>query len=334
VLGGDAVAKIGTVAILLPSNNADSRKTKYGSKSPVGQPTLLEAASHLQKKIFWFSFGGVTTDVIKIGDADPKALEEVDALIAFGLSSDTDMDFAREIFETRRQRGASQKFRQCQIGLDCASPLTATVGPYDEESIYLGSSIPWTQEASGSRLLEQLRGLFERWTTDDFGVALMLFFNQFSGKKVEWVKHSIDASWEKGPVQNAKEFYNMISKCGDCIAKCVADENCRACLGALTALDTRDQVASYRTIVSYESELLKDFSYCILQKNNVFECSADLPTMPKVKPIKYWRGKDLTQIAARSILVGHLNDETAPVGGLKLDISWKVACGANGKSFE
>jgi hypothetical protein len=56
--------------------------------------------------------------------------------------------------------------------------------------------------------------------------------------------------------------------------------------------------------------------------------------MPKVKPIKYWRGKDLTQIAARSILVGHLDDESAPVGGLKLDISWKVACGANGKSFE
>jgi len=39
---------------------------------------------------------------------------------------------------------------------------------------------------------EQMTDLFERWTSDEFTVVLMLFFNQFSGDKVDWVKHSID----------------------------------------------------------------------------------------------------------------------------------------------
>jgi hypothetical protein len=159
---------------------------------------------------------------------------------------------------------------------------------------------------------DQMLGLFDRWTSDDFTVALLLFFNQFSGSEIEWVKHSIDATWEKGPIRNAKEFYAMISKCGDCITNCIADENCKACLDALNAVDTRDQVMSYRTVVSYESELLRDFSLCILQKNNIFGCDATIPTAPKVEPISTWRGKPLTFEAARSILVGHLDDEAAP----------------------
>jgi hypothetical protein len=77
-------------------------------------------------------------------------------------------------------------------------------------------------------------------------------------------------------------------------------------------MDTRDQAASYRTIVSYESEILKDFSYCILQKNNIFGCDATIPTFPKVKPLSTWRGKPLTVEAARGLLIAHLDDETAP----------------------
>jgi hypothetical protein len=83
-------------------------------------------------------------------------------------------------------------------------------------------------------------------------------------------------------------------------------------LEALTELDTRDQAASYRTIVSYESEELKNFSFCAFQKHNIFQCQATIPIMPKVTPMSTWRGEPLTQEVARSLLIGHLDDDAAP----------------------
>ena len=131
-------------------------------------------------------------------------------------------------------------------------------------------------------------------------------------------------TWEKGIVRNAKEIFAMVSKCGPCILKCILDPQSRKALNALTALDTRDQVNSYKTIVSYESENLRDFSLCILQKNNIFGCHASIPEKPYVPPIKQWRGKDLTNADARAILIGHLDENLDTP-----QISWKVAAGAN-----
>jgi len=188
--------------------------------------------------------------------------------------------------------------------------------------------VPWSDGASGKRLEEKMSELFQRWTSDDFTYAIMLFFNQYVAP-IDWVKHSIDATWEKGPVKNAEEFYKMVSNCGDCVAKCVADEKCKECLDALTAIDTSDQVASYRTIVSYESELLRDFSFCILQKNNIFGCDAKIPVMPQVDPMTTFQGEPLTKELARQILIGHLNDEKSLEQSKKSDVSWKVSAGAN-----
>jgi hypothetical protein len=240
-----------------------------------------------------------------------------------------DMKFTEELFQQRRNRDDSLRFRQSQFALDCSKKLPATVGPYDETSPPILATFPWTTAATAQRMKEQMEGLFDRWTTDDFSSAIMFFLNQFSGKEVDWVKHSIDATWEKGPVQNAEEFVSMVSKCGDCVINCVQDENCKECLDKLTEIDTRDQVASYRTIVSYESDLLRDFSFCILQKNNIFGCDATIPKLPEVPPIAEWRGKPVTKEDARAILIGHLDDEKAPTGSSKLELSWEVACGAN-----
>jgi len=121
----------------------------------------------------------------------------------------------------------------------------------------------------------------------------------------------------------------MVSKCGDCVIDCLKDETCKECLTILGDLDTRDQVASYRTIVSFESDLLREFSYCILQKNNVFGCDATVPTLPRVVPLERWRGASVTSDVARGILIGHLDDEMAIEGGRRTNVSWKVACGAN-----
>ena len=306
--------RIGNVALLLPSIGSDTKQSKFGAKSPVDPPTYLEAATHLVNKISWFADGLVDVDIVIIGGMDASEQEllllEVDVLVALGLETDSDVEYAKEMFDRRRQRDQSLRQGQCHFGLDCGGNLASMVGPFDSANPSVSATvIPWSQDATGLRLDQQMAALLERWTSDDFALAVVLFFNQFSGSKVDWVKYSIDATWEKGPVQNAKEFYQMVSKCGDCIAKCLADENCKTCIDALNAVDTRDQVASYRTIVSFESELLKEFSYCILQKNNVFGCRSKIPMIPKVEPIPSFRGETLTTELARSLLVGHLKDE-------------------------
>ena len=264
------------VLFLLPHNCANLT-SKFGERSPYGSPSILEAANQLQRKVGFFSDQLVGAEVVILPspekkDGELKYIREkamnANALIALNLQQDDDF-WLQEIFESRNRIGRTDI---CQFALDCDSSTAApsTCGPYKSTSPSLPSVLlPWTESASGKRLDEQMKGLFDRWNSDDFTYALMLFFNRFSGTPIDWCKHSIDATWEKGAVKNAQEFYSMVTKCGDCVARCVADEKCKECLDALTELDTTDQVASYRTIVSYESELLKDFSYCILQKNNM-----------------------------------------------------------------
>ena len=327
---------IGKAVFILP-HNADQVTSKFGSYSPYGSPSVLEAAEQLKKKATWFSDGLVDADIIQMPDVATDVSEIrgqiLDANIAIALNIDraADLSLVKDLFEERKGLASDEK-KLCQFALDCDGSKALPpplCGPYDAQSPSLGSRlIPWSDGASGKRMEEQMTNLFERWTSDDFTYALMLFFNQYVAP-IDWVKHSIDATWEKGPVRNAQEFYDMITKCGDCVAKCVADENCKECLDALTAIDTSDQVASYRTIVSYESELLRDFSYCILQRNNIFGCTAKLPTLPQVVPMKDFRGEPLTKQVARQLLIGHLDDENALEGSEKTDISWKVAAGAN-----
>ena len=321
---------IGKALFVLPEN-ASEKTSKFGSYSPLGSPSILDAIHHIQNKVSWFSDATVDTEVIILSSDYDKAelknkLLEADALIALNIEDQNDTKFLEDVFQSRR---SSERQNSCQFALDCNNTnLPIVVGPHDDSSLSLSGLFPWTNVASGKRMEDQMIGLFERWTSDDFVVALMLFFNQYAGS-IDWVKYSIDATWEKGPVQNAQEFYNMISKCGDCVAKCVADEKCKECLDQLTQVDTRDQVASYRTIVSYESELLKDFSFCILQKNNIFGCDATIPSLPVVKPITQFQGEALTKEMAKRILVGHLKDPIALKEGANSDISWKVAAGAN-----
>jgi len=357
-----------------------NRPSRFGSSSPFGRnATLIESAYQLVRKTRFFSDGRVNARIITVPEDNKNDiisirtdLVQAEVLIGLGLTRSSELSFLNDIFESRRSQSSQDsdyRRRHCHFALDCDNHinennnkksyedgdaennniLSPSVGPYDMASsssspFYLSlSAPPWTEIATGKRVMERMIDLFERWTSDDFVYALMVFFNQFctgnGGNRsdgssnneggIDWVKHSIDPSWEKGPIQNSKEFISMISKCGDCITRCVADEKCKECLDALTEIDTSDQVTSYRTIVSFESKLLEEFSYCILQQNNVFECDASIPKLPHVKPMKTWRGQALTKMVARGLLIGHLNDVNAPEGGNDLDISWKVAAGAN-----
>lgn len=176
------------------------------------------------------------------------------ALIALGLTSPQDVQFLSRTFRQRRTTAGEdddgdeekqlESSKMCQFAVDCGGNNYAPiVGPYDEANPSVLSTIaPWSDAASGKRLAIQMKDLFEKQTSDEFALALMLFFNRFI-EKIPWVQHSIDVTWEKG-LTNVEEIYAMVTKCGPCITKCLADENCKACIEALDEIDTRDQVSN------------------------------------------------------------------------------------------
>lgn len=69
-----------------------------------------------------------------------------------------------------------------------------------------------------------------------------------------------------------------------------------------------DQVCSYRCIVSHESQLLEDFSLCILQKHNCLGKSADIPALPDPPPMGSFRGRTLSHDLAEALFIGWLGE--------------------------
>ena len=53
-------------------------------------------------------------------------------------------------------------------------------------------------------------------------------------------------------------------------------------------------------IVSYETALLEDFTLCLLQQNNCFNCDAKILERPRVPVLGKWRGEPLTQQAGNA----------------------------------
>ena len=72
------------------------------------------------------------------------------------------------------------------------------------------------------------------------------------------------------------------------------------------------QVCSYRCIVSHESQLLEDFSLCVLQKHNCMGKSAEIPALPDPPPMAAFRGEALTHELAESLFIGWLGGLLAP----------------------
>jgi len=114
----ESTQSIGNVVFLLPSQDAETIQTKFGTKSPVDCPSVLDAASHICKKASWFSDGTVEATIVNIPndsqdvEVTKARLMDADALIAFGLSSDSDLDFASDVFDARRKRDSALKSRQ------------------------------------------------------------------------------------------------------------------------------------------------------------------------------------------------------------------------------
>jgi len=146
---------------------------------------------------------------------------------------------------------------------------------------------------------------------------------------VDVVKSDINPSWEKGALQNVKEFKKMTDCCGPQIKAALTDPQTKNAIDLLNAVDLRDQVGSYRVIVSNETPQLEEFTLCILQQNDCFNCDAPILDRPRVPLISTWNQAPIDDRAAREILIGHLDHPSAHTTSQKKPWSWKIVVGAN-----
>mmetsp|Transcript_2200 Transcript_2200/g.7860 ORF Transcript_2200/g.7860 Transcript_2200/m.7860 type:complete len:544 (+) Transcript_2200:76-1707(+) len=191
--------------------------------------------------------------------------------------------------------------------------------------------VPWGQVAKGKRIANQGKTLLRRYSSEDaVFAALFALHGLVPGAVIDAVKTDINPSWEKGVIQNVKEFKAMADCCGPEIFAALSDPQTKSAIDLLNAVDLRDQVGSYRVIVSNETPQLEDFSLCILQQNNCFNADAKILEQPRVPALSQWRGEKLDLKASKQILVGHLDDVTSGVPAAeRRPWSWKVVTGAN-----
>lgn len=135
--------------------------------------------------------------------------------------------------------------------------------------------------------------------THDDCIAINQFASYYSGAQAQLFRY---VSWA---LQDPATIFRMVQKCGPQIFACVNNPDCKAALDCLQACDPTDQVpnarrshdarccriltriasmllfvpasvllpvvqvCSYQCIVTYESQLLEDFSLCILEVLNM-----------------------------------------------------------------
>ena len=220
------------------------------------------------------------------------------------------------------------------LAYDCAEEVAALqrIGSFQANGGAMqevGALFAWTDVARGQRLAQQAADLVSRHSSEDVLYAIFFILHAYV-IEMPIVRHTVNPTWEKGGLQNAKEFATMCSKCSTEIASALTDPETKATIDLLNACDMRDQVGSYRVIVSYETPELEEFSLCILQQNNCFGCEATILETPRVPLLREWRGSPLDNDSARQIFIGHFDcPEAHPQAAKRLPWSWKVVCGAN-----
>jgi hypothetical protein len=181
----------------------------------------------LVKKIDWFSDGLVYAKIATPDEVSQsltlkkEVATSVNCLIAFHLTSPSDLSTASELFQERK-RGInsvhddlmSQFALECEVteGNSSISEVKSLssfiVGSYDSTNPSFASKVlPWTKAASHRRLQKKMASLLERCDSDNFVLALMLFFDLCTppGVNIPWVQHSIDGK---------KRLLHVISRYG------------------------------------------------------------------------------------------------------------------------
>ena len=316
-----------SVVFVVP-DAATNKPSPFGATSPSPKPTWHAVASHLATRLPGFDDRIRSTVVTEHELATASNSAAADVYIALGLSATS----APALTALSADASALVTY-DCE---DAVSSLTF-VGEYSPSASGVdaalqtvqASAAPWAGVARGKRLAEQADLLLSRHSSEDLLYSIFFILHEYV-LELDLVKYTVNPTWEKGPLKNAAEFASMCTKCGDKIATALTDPETKATIDLLNACDMRDQVGSYRVIVSYETPQLEDFSLCILQQNNCFGCDAKIIETPRVPLLQKWRGEAVDEKASRQLFIGHFDCEEAHQdASKKLPWSWKIVCGAN-----
>jgi hypothetical protein len=106
---------IGKSLFILP-HNANDVKSKFGSNSPYGNPSILEAVEQLQKKVKWFSDDMVVADIVLMPENEeefPNIIKQraldADALVVFNLERDIDVTYVNDLFKMRKNKSSTDE---------------------------------------------------------------------------------------------------------------------------------------------------------------------------------------------------------------------------------
>jgi hypothetical protein len=323
---------------------AGSAPSGYGATSPMPNPSWWQVAQQLARRLPHF------VNVPQTVHDDDEQLENTTLvanaidlttldLSCKSLEPGTNVVVALGVTSIEDQRRLDQLLKSCPTvqAVLCDPTCAKTVldqryagtfsvsGPSWQK---LANRIaPFSELASHQRLLEKADVLMARKSSEDYLFAVLFVLHSLV-MPIDVVKSDINPSWEKGVVRNIQEFSSMINCCGPQIQAALTDPPTKKAIDLLNDLDLRDQVGSYRVIVSNETPQLEDFTLCILQQNNCFQCDSPILQQPKVPLIQKWRGQPVDQRAARQIFLGHLDHVDSAVD-TQAPYSWKIVLGAN-----
>mmetsp|Transcript_16677 Transcript_16677/g.53278 ORF Transcript_16677/g.53278 Transcript_16677/m.53278 type:complete len:531 (-) Transcript_16677:131-1723(-) len=295
-----------------------TKASPFGATSPEPAPSWRDVATHLAARLPGFD-ERIAADVVREGELAETKIE-ADVILALGASTS-----AAAAVQSSGEAAAAL------LCYDCAPQVQELerVGAFEVAEPSLQAVVAWSDAARGKRLHEQATQLLSRHSSEDLLYAIFFVLHAYV-IEMPLVRHTVNPTWEKGAVQNAAEFASMCTKCGDKIRAALTDPETKATIDLLNACDMRDQVGSYRVIVSYETPQLEEFSLCILQQNNCFGCEAAILETPRVPLLRRWRGAPVDAAAARQLFIGHFDcDEAAVEEAHRLPWSWKIVCGAN-----
>ena len=332
VLTGDDDSRVARVAFV-----AGSAPSGYGKTSPEPNPTWSAVASQLALRLP--NFAGATAngiDRISTRSIEALSLEPED----FTGNNPTDVVVALGVTAPEEERrlmealgGTSSSLKAFLADPTCSQLVLEErfAGSYKVSSALhniISQVLPWSPLASGKRLLEKADTLLKRKSSEDYIFATLFCIHSLV-TEIDVVKSDINPSWEKGPIRNAQEFYKMTECCGPQISNALSDPKTKNAIDLLNTVDLRDQVGSYRVIVSNETPQLEEFTLCILQQNDCFNCDSPILQRPKVPLIQKWRNQPFDEEAARQIMIGHLNHPEAHSCSQQKQWSWKIVVGAN-----
>ena len=239
-----SVRTAATVVFVVPGPGPGTRLSPFGATSPEPNPTWHAVGSHLASRLSSFDnriAGSVLTeDELMASDGLTKL---ADIIIALGISAEA----APALALLKRQVSLA-----ALVSYDCDPEVKklTEVGAYTqypqgvEAALQLvqTKAAPWATVAQGQRLCDQAAMLLSRNSSEDLLYALFFMIHGLGIAELDLVKHTVNPTWEKGPVRNAAEFASMCTKCSDKIIPALTDPETKATIDLLNACDMRDQV--------------------------------------------------------------------------------------------